>query len=95
MRTTEYGIFNVYQQLSNTDEVLYIITKKQPKITRDFTFDYRLVDNDCIMLKRSDDMTQKVLNAYRVGRLRFETPQIKAEFSMILGGLLQQSGIRK
>ena len=95
LRTTEYGIFNIYQQLSDTDEVLYIITKKQPKITRDFTFDYRLVDNDCIMLKRSDDMTQKILNAYRVGRLRFETPQIKAEFSMILGGLLQQSGVRK
>lgn len=95
LRTTEYGIFNVYQQLSDTDEVLYVITKKQPKITRDFTFDYRLVDNNCMMLKRSDDMTQKILNAYRVGRLRFETPQIKAEFSMILGGLLQQSGVRK
>ena len=94
LRTSEYGIFNVYQQLVN-DEVLYIVTKKQPKITRDFTFDYRLVDNDCMMLKRSDDLTQKILNAYRVGRLRFETPQIKAEFSMILGGLLQQTGIRK
>lgn len=37
LRTTEYGIFNVYQQLSDTDEVLYIITKnnlKSPVILR-------------------------------------------------------------
>ena len=62
---------------------------------RYFTFDYRLIDDDCMMLQRSDDITKKILQAYRVGRLRFDAPQVKADFMMILGGLLQQTSIRK
>ena len=96
IRSSEYGDFSLYQVADDTNQyTLWQITRKLPKVPRYFTFDYRLVDDDCMMLQRSDDITKKILQAYRVGRLRFDAPQVKADFTMILGGLLLQAGIRK
>lgn len=92
IRSQEYGDFSLYQVLDKTaGETIWQITRKTPKSPRWFTYDYRLVDSDCIMLTRADDLTKKIMAAYRVGRVRFDAPQVKSEFSMLLGQLMQQS----
>lgn len=92
IKTREYGSFAVYQILDDSKiTTVWQITRRQPKKQKWYTLDYRLVDEKCILLKRSDDIIKKLIEAYRVGRVRFETPQTKSEFSMLLGTLLNSS----
>lgn len=95
IKTREYGSFAVYQILDDSKiTTVWQIARRQPKKQKWYTLNYRLVDEKCILLKRSDDIIKRLIEAYRVGRVRFETPQTKSEFSMLLGTLLNSSKTR-
>ena len=89
--TREYGTFTIWQHLDG-DSVIWLVSRKRKKgDTREYTYDYRLVDGETKLLKRSDDLTKKLTEAYSVGRVRFADPQCKSEFGMLLGSLMAQS----
>ena len=91
LRTTEYGEFSVWQTYDTaTQSVCWQISRTQPKQPVWLTLDFRLVADDCRLLMRNDVVVQKLKTAYSVGRVRFDSAQIRSEFSMILGGLMAQ-----
>ena len=88
--TREYGEFGVWQQWSD-DGAHWVVTRKTRKSGNRYTYDYRLVDGDTSLLRRADDLTRKLLDAYSVGKVQFPDQQCKSEFGMLLGSLMQQA----
>lgn len=88
--TREYGEFGVWQQWSD-DGAHWVVTRRTRKSGNRYTYDYRLVDGDTSLLRRADDLTRKLLDAYSVGKVQFPDQQCKSEFGMLLGSLMQQA----
>ena len=53
-----------------------------------YTLNFRNVDERVIYLKKSDDVLAKLIHAYRTGRVRFDTRQVKADFTIVMGTIL-------
>ena len=88
--TEESGVFGVWSNFSREEETLiYRISRRVKNIQqRSYTLNYRNVDKDMIYLKKSDNILAALIRAYRTGRIRFDTRQVKADFLAVIGTLL-------
>ena len=83
-------MFGVWSNFSREEETLiYRISRRVKNIQkRSYTLNYRNVDKDMIYLKKSDNILAALIRAYRTGRIRFDTRQVKADFLAVIGTLL-------
>jgi hypothetical protein len=89
--TTNYGLFGIWITISEKDgHVSQYISRRIPKEnTRPtYTLDPNHVDEKTWYVKKSDDVIRRLTTGYRLGKIRFENPQVKADFALIIGDLL-------
>lgn len=89
--TTDYGRFGIWVTISEKDgHVSQYISRRIPKNNNRpaYTLDPNHVDEKTWYVKKSDDIIRRLTTGYRLGKIRFENPQIKADFALIIGTLL-------
>lgn len=87
---TDYGIFGIWSSYSSDYTQRYIwVSRRIKRLDKHcYTLVYQHVDDDTIFVKKSDQVIQSLTYAYRTGRMRFDTKQVKADFSQVVGDLL-------
>ena len=53
-----------------------------------YTLDPNHVDEKTWYVKKSDDIIRRLTTSYRLGKIRFDDSQVKADFGLIIGELL-------
>ena len=86
--TELYGSFGVFVSVSKRSLDYYISRRVKKDHHRHYTLDYNKVSEEITYIKKSDDITRKMVNAYRIGRMFFDTSQVKADFSLVIGGII-------
>lgn len=87
---TDYGDFGIWSTFSEdyTQRTLWVSRRIKKNDKHNYTLVYQDVDNDTIYVKKSDQVIHSLTDAYRTGRMRFDTRQVKSDFSMVIGNLL-------
>ena len=90
--TADYARFGIWITLDGKGNVAQYVSRRIPnKHDRPtYTLDPTHVDEKTWYVKKTDDVIRRLTTAYRVGRLRFDSTQVKADFNLIVGNLLGQ-----
>ena len=86
--TELYGSFGVFIDVAGKSLNYYISRRVKRNSERHYTLDYSKVTEEVIYIKKSDDITKRMTNAYRLGKMFFDTSQVKADFNLVIGGLI-------
>lgn len=89
--TEDYNRFGVWVTVdSNDGSVSQYVSRRIPKDNNRpvYTLDANHVDENTWYVKKSDDVIRRLTAGYRLGKLRFDTPQVKSDFALIIGTLL-------
>ena len=89
--TTDYARFGIWVSVSERDgHVSQYVSRRIPKDnTRPvYTLDPNHVDEKTWYVKKSDDIIRRLTTGYRLGKIRFDDSQVKADFGLIIGELL-------
>lgn len=89
--TSDYDRFGIWTTVSEKDgHVSQYISRRIPKNNGrpTYTLDPNHVDEKTWYVKKSDDVVRRLTSGYRLGKIRFENPQVKADFTLIMGTLL-------
>lgn len=89
--TADYNQFGIWITVSEQDgSVSQYVSRRIPKNNDRpiYTLDPNHVDERTWFVKKSDDVIRRLTTGYRLGRIRFENAQVKADFGLIIGELL-------
>lgn len=89
--TEDYNRFGIWVTVdSNNGSVSQYVSRRIPKDNNRpvYTLDANHVDENTWYVKKSDDVIRRLTTGYRLGKLRFDTPQVKSDFALIIGTLL-------
>lgn len=89
--TEDYSRFGIWVTVdSNDGSVSQYVSRRIPKNNNRpaYTLDANHVDENTWYVKKSDDVIRRLTTGYRLGKLRFDTPQVKSDFALIIGTLL-------
>ena len=86
--TGDYGTFGVWFHMENNFSGFLISRRIKKNFEIQYTLDYRHVSEQMVYIKRNDRITQRLTNDYRLGKIRFDDSQIRADFSQVIGTLL-------
>lgn len=89
--TADYGRFGIWLTVSEQDgHVSQYVSRRIPKDNNrpTYTLDPNHVDEKTWYVKKSDDVVRRLTTGYRLGKIRFEDSQVKADFALIIGNLL-------
>ena len=89
--TANYDRFGIWVTVSEKDgHVSQYISRRIPKNNGrpTYTLDPNHVDEKTWYVKKSDDVIRRLTTGYRLGKIRFDDSQVKADFTLIIGTLL-------
>lgn len=89
--TTDYARFGIWVSVSERDgHVSQYVSRRIPKDNNrpTYTLDPNHVDEKTWYVKKSDDIIRRLTTGYRLGKIRFDDSQVKADFGLIIGELL-------
>ena len=89
--TTDYAQFGIWVSVSERDgHVSQYVSRRIPKDNNRpvYTLDPNHVDEKTWYVKKSDDIIRRLTTGYRLGKIRFDDSQVKADFGLIIGELL-------
>ena len=89
--TADYGRFGIWMTVSEQDgHVSQYVSRRIPKDNNrpTYTLDANHVDEKTWYVKKSDDVVRRLTTGYRLGKIRFDDSQVKADFALIVGDLL-------
>ena len=89
--TEDYAQFGIWITISDNDgHVSQYVSRRIPKNHSRpvYTLCPAHVDEKTWYVKKSDDVVKRLTTGYRLGKLRFDSPQVKADFGLIIGDLL-------
>ena len=89
--TEDYSRFGIWVTVDSTNgSVSQYVSRRIPKDNNRpaYTLDANHVDENTWYVKKSDDVIRRLTTGYRLGKLRFDTPQVKSDFALIIGTLL-------
>lgn len=88
--TEDYARFGIWVSMDTDGTVSQYVSRRIPKDNHrpTYTLCPTHVDENTWYIKKSDDVTRRLTTGYRLGRLRFDTPQVKSDFALIVGDLL-------
>lgn len=89
--TENYSRFGIWVTIdTNNGKVSQYISRRIPKDNNRpvYTLDANHVNENTWYVKKSDGIIRRLTTWYRLGKLRFDTPQVKSDFTLIIGTLL-------
>lgn len=88
--TADYARFGIWITVSDTDgHVSQYVSRRIPKTTiAPYTHSTRTTLTKNMVCQKSDDIIRRLTTGYRLGKIRFDDSQVKADFGLIIGELL-------